>query len=326
MACARSIVGERFADASRCWYWLRPRSRWWSPRRRTGSARTPKVEPLFESLVHDGAGPVRTYSLADVDGVMHTADEWAGKRAIVLLFFRLASASTANPAPAMAALASEFGPRGVLFLAVCCDPDVGPEAARSAARDQGLALPILHDPRGVVAAQAGVRSVPVAVVLAPDGQVMYRGRVSATRAAQEGTRPAPQPRTILLGRCNRSFTTSCRPCARRRSRAPRFSSCRPVRMAPGSPSPRSLSPGISRSHPLEELCAMSSARGCRSIFAVDLPRRCQARRPAPGYHRRRPHASVAAAPGRRRLPRRAPAFIVRERDAGTLGVHRKGRG
>ena len=75
---------------------------------------TPKLEPAFESIVDHGAGPVKVFALADVDGVMHTTDEWSGRQAIVLLFFKLDSAGSTFPGSVMVKLASEFESTGGL--------------------------------------------------------------------------------------------------------------------------------------------------------------------------------------------------------------------
>lgn len=143
----------------------------------------PKVEPAFESIVDLGAGPVRTFALRDDRGTLHTMDEWSGRRAIVLLFWKFAQRESSEAGRAMAKLAGLFERRGVLFFAVCCEPTVSELGARRLAAEFDDAFPILFDPRQVVARQAGVRGLPEAVVLAPDGQVLYRGRVSPGPAA-----------------------------------------------------------------------------------------------------------------------------------------------
>ena len=76
-----------------------------------------------------------------------------------------------------------------MFFAVCCEPTVSEPGARRLAAEFDHAFPILFDPRQIVARQAGVRALPEAVVLAPDGQVLYRGRVSPGPAAPGWSKP-----------------------------------------------------------------------------------------------------------------------------------------
>src|SRR5207237_2170241 len=63
--------------------------------------------------------------------------------------------------------------------------------ARRAA-EWGLPFPILLDPAQRVVQQAGIQVTPEAVVLLPDGQVLYRGRI-ADRGTPDGRRRS-QPR------------------------------------------------------------------------------------------------------------------------------------
>ena len=138
----------------------------------------PKIEPTFESIAQERAGPVSDFTLRDGNGTLHTNGEWSNHRAIVLLFCKFNQPESVHAALATAKLAAAFNPRGMLFLAVCSEPPALGEQARALAVAAGPALPIVFDPQQVVARQAGVRGLPEAVVLAPDGQVMYRGAVT----------------------------------------------------------------------------------------------------------------------------------------------------
>ncbi len=139
--------------------------------------RPPKVEPVFELTVGEGAGPVREFALRDVRGTVHTTEEWNGRPGIVLLFLATECPVANGYAPEMARLFRNFEPRGVLFLGIHADSDVTAETAAAHASEYGLPFPILLDPEQNVAHQAGVRVTPEAVVLLPDGQVVYRGRI-----------------------------------------------------------------------------------------------------------------------------------------------------
>jgi hypothetical protein len=137
----------------------------------------PRVEPAFERIVGAGAGPVKELGLTDAEGRVHTAAEWAGRPAAVLLFLSPECPISRDCAGVVDRLARTFGPRGVLFLGI--DPAAGATAEAMARRWSGWhpTFPILFDTRRRVARQAGVEVTPEAVVLLSDGQVVYRGRI-----------------------------------------------------------------------------------------------------------------------------------------------------
>src|SRR5438552_1221067 len=80
----------------------------------------------------------------------------------------------------MRRLAGRYGSRGIAFYGVHSRPDVSAEIAARHAAEFGLSFPVLLDPAQVVAGEAGVRRTPEAVVLAPDGQVLYGGQIDAS--------------------------------------------------------------------------------------------------------------------------------------------------
>jgi peroxiredoxin len=157
---------------------------WWN--------RAPKVEPIFELTGGEGAGPVREFALRDIRDRVHTAEEWDGRPAIVLFFLARECPVSNGYAPEMAHLYREYGPRGVLFFGIHSDPDVTALEAATHAREYGLSFPILLDLEQEVAQQAGVRVTPEAVVLLPDGQIIYHGRIDDRYAPAGQHRPAAE--------------------------------------------------------------------------------------------------------------------------------------
>jgi len=136
------------------------------------------------------------FSLVDTAGVRHTAAEWtqARARAVVLFFVGVDCPLSNEYAPEMNRLAAEFAPRGVLVYAVASDAtavagDV--EAVRRSATEFALRMPVLLDPRGVLAEHAGATVTPEAAVLSASGALLYHGRID-NRVEELGThRPAP---------------------------------------------------------------------------------------------------------------------------------------
>ena len=144
----------------------------------------PKVEPAFESIVDHRAGPVRTFALRDDRGTLHTMDEWSGRRAIVLLFCKFAQRESVRSGPRDGEARRASSRRAEFcfsrFAASRLSASREHDASRLNSTVHFRSCSILAR---VVARQAGVRAVPEAVVLAPDGQVLYRGRVSPGPAA-----------------------------------------------------------------------------------------------------------------------------------------------
>jgi len=157
---------------------------------------TPKVEPSFERIVAEGAGPVVEFVLKDVQGTPHTLAEWAGHPAIVLFFIATDCPVSNRYAPEMARLAREFGRRGFLFLGIHPDPDVTVESVAKHAAEYGLPFPVMLDPNQVVTRQAGARVTPEAVVVLPDGQVLYRGRIDDRYTSDGRQRPETRVREL----------------------------------------------------------------------------------------------------------------------------------
>lgn len=97
--------------------------------------------------------------------------------ATVLLFLATHCPISNRYAPTMRGLADAWTDRGVRVWLVYPDPDDDPAAIRRHQAEFSLVLPTLRDPSHRWVAHAGVRVTPEAAVLAPDGAVLYRGRI-----------------------------------------------------------------------------------------------------------------------------------------------------
>jgi peroxiredoxin len=152
--------------------------------------------PPRPTMLDDGRR-VHDVALADTSGAVHLLAEWSDRKAIVLLFLGTQCPVSNAFAPEMRRLCNIYGPQGFVFLGVHPDPEVTAEAAAKHATEYSLGFTILLDPDQVVAGEAGVRVTPEAVVLAPDGHVLYRGQIDDRVAPDGKRRDVPHSRGLL---------------------------------------------------------------------------------------------------------------------------------
>jgi peroxiredoxin len=149
------------------------------------------VTPAGPSL-----GRVAHFSLADTTGQIHTPQAWQKSKAVVLLFLAIDCPVSNGYAPEMTRLATAFGQRDVWFAGVHCDTDVTAEIAAKHAAEYRLPFPVLLDPRQELAGQAKAKVTPEAVVLLPDGQIVYRGRLDDRYSTPGKRRAEPSTRDL----------------------------------------------------------------------------------------------------------------------------------
>ncbi len=173
---------------------------------------------LFLVACAAGARTAPQFSLHDTEGVSHTPAEWSQSHAIVLFFVTTDCPLSNGYAPEMNRIQQAYTPRGVLFYAVQGDTTIPDDEVRRHAHDYGYRFPALLDPQQILAHHTGATVTPEAVVLSPQGEVLYLGRldnrvedfgktrVQATefdlRDALDAVlagRPVPHPRTHALG-------------------------------------------------------------------------------------------------------------------------------
>jgi peroxiredoxin len=120
---------------------------------------------------------VPQFQLRDTQGAVHAAAEWSGAKAI-LLFFVTTDCPVANSyVPEMNRIRDAYAGRGVRVYAVQTDTTVPDAAVTAYARDFRYDFPLLLDPRQQLVQLAGATITPQAAVLAPDGRVLYLGRI-----------------------------------------------------------------------------------------------------------------------------------------------------
>lgn len=117
------------------------------------------------------------FSLLDAAGRKHTARDWKAARAVALFFIAPECPISNRYAPEINRLVAAYAAQGVVFYGVHSDPAIGAQSVRQHAQDYGFKFPSLLDPTQILASQTGVTITPTAVILSPDGELLYRGRI-----------------------------------------------------------------------------------------------------------------------------------------------------
>lgn len=141
-------------------------------------------------------GSVKDFALRDVKGRQHTAAAWKEKKAVVLIFLGTECPVSNGYSPEYRRLAETYTRKDVLFFGIHPDSDVSAEQAAKHAADYRLPFTVLLDPTQKVAKQARVKVVPEAVLLSPNGQVRYRGRIDDLYTPDGKRREEPKSRDL----------------------------------------------------------------------------------------------------------------------------------
>ena len=131
------------------------------------------------------------FELPDDAGHRRSLNALAGQRATVLLFLGLDCPISNRYAPRVEQMRVTYQGRGIRFVAVFSGPGLDGEAVRHHLDEYSLHLPALIDRDASLAVQTGAKVTPEAVVLAPDGNVLYRGRIDDQYVAWGKTRLQP---------------------------------------------------------------------------------------------------------------------------------------
>ena len=135
--------------------------------------------------------------LRDIHGKPHSPLAVAtGQRALVFIFV-MTDCPIANAfAPEINRITADYAKKPLTLSLVYIEPDLAPEAARKHAKEFGLTATALLDPSHALVKKTGATVTPEAVVLAPDGKVLYRGRIDDRFADLGQRRQKPTTRDL----------------------------------------------------------------------------------------------------------------------------------
>lgn len=138
----------------------------------------------------------RSVSLVDTQGRQQTPLDPSDNAATVL-FFVLPDCPISNAyAPEIQRIATEYGAKNVASLIVYVDPDLTLAEAQNHAGEYGWTSPVVCDTKRELVKRTGVRFAPEVVVLGPDGQQRYRGRIDNLYADYGKRRAQPTERDL----------------------------------------------------------------------------------------------------------------------------------
>jgi peroxiredoxin len=158
------------------------------------------------------------FALRDTRNVIHSSEEWNGKKAIVVFFTTTDCPLSNNEVPEMNRTRRDYEARGVAFYAVQADTTIADADVVQHTKEYQFSFPVLFDPHQILAKMTGATTIPSAALLSPDGTLLYLGRIDnrvedfnirrpeptkfdlreALDAVLAG-KPVPHPRTNAFG-------------------------------------------------------------------------------------------------------------------------------
>ena len=118
-----------------------------------------------------------SFQLRDTQGALHTSAEWSAAKAVVIYFTTTDCPIANSYVPEMNRIHDAYAPRGVAFFAVQTDLTIPVDDVVKYARDFSYAYPLLLDPDRVLVHRAGATITPQVAIFAPDGKLLYLGRI-----------------------------------------------------------------------------------------------------------------------------------------------------
>lgn len=126
------------------------------------------------------------FSLPGTDGKTHTRGEFAGKKALLVMFICNHCPYVKHVQHELARIGRDYGPRGVAIVAVSSNdaaayPDDGPDLMREEKARAGYPFPYLYDETQQVAKAYRAACTPDFFLFDRAGQLQYRGQLDDSR-------------------------------------------------------------------------------------------------------------------------------------------------
>lgn len=113
----------------------------------------------------------------DIRYLYRSLEDFGEKKAFVLVFTNTTCPLVQRYMPRLKELDSQYGPRGVQFVAVNCGLEDSIANMAEQAIEFGALFPFVKDMDGSCVTALGVERTPEVVILSPTSQLLYRGRI-----------------------------------------------------------------------------------------------------------------------------------------------------
>lgn len=114
------------------------------------------------------------FKLKDVNGTEHTM-EGRDNATFVLVFSSQECPWSRGADPHLAALATEYMPKGVVFYGIDSHKDTTPEEIKAYITEKRIPYPLLKDPGNVYADAVGAKVTPEIYIVNKEGNLVYHG-------------------------------------------------------------------------------------------------------------------------------------------------------
>ena len=130
------------------------------------------------------------FSLPDTDGATVSLDDFAGRKALVVIFMCNHCPYVKHLADGLAALGRDYGPRDVGIVAISSNdvdthPDDSPAKMKEEKAARGYAFPYLFDDIQEVAAAYEAACTPDFFLFDADRRLVYRGQFDDSRPGSD---------------------------------------------------------------------------------------------------------------------------------------------
>ena len=161
----------------------------------------------------------------DVAGEVHSLGDNPVPAAWTFLFLSPRCERSETLRPALEKLIAAYNARQVAFFVVLADPDISRAEARAWTERVRLRAPVLFDGGGALAAELGATHTPQAVVIDPEGQKIYSGKIDDRYDRPENR---GRPRQTFLASALKSAVAGRLPVVRRTEPSGRSLDPRPL--------------------------------------------------------------------------------------------------
>jgi hypothetical protein len=135
--------------------------------------------------------PARFLAALDLDGQVHRIGNGEGYQAVALVFLGTECPIAREYVPELNRMAAALADQPVKFVGVLSDPSLSRADAVKFRDEFQIKFPLLFDASGEIAGALRPTHVPEAIVLNPDSELIYRGRIDDRYAELGKKRPEP---------------------------------------------------------------------------------------------------------------------------------------